>query len=185
MTVRPASPKDLACGSTISKSPSTRILPLLLMVIFVEGIPPPGRKWRRTANHSGRIEKVRTGTSWPRSRSIANRLRPNNFAQRACHHVVCVSAHLSLPGHERIFSDAQNQVRDVLVNVAEGVETQMRRITPGFRGKPPAKFFVGDGHQAALRVLNYRHGARAEQLRGENQRTNRVVGGNAAGVSNH
>jgi hypothetical protein len=39
--VRPASPKGAPCGSTISKSPSTRIEPLLLMVILVAAIFSP------------------------------------------------------------------------------------------------------------------------------------------------
>src|ERR1700677_1586458 len=38
MAVRPAKPKTFPCGSTTSKSPSTRIEPLLPMVIFVAAI---------------------------------------------------------------------------------------------------------------------------------------------------
>src|SRR5215472_19091932 len=38
MVVRPAKPKSAPCGSTISKSPSTRIEPLLFIVILVAAI---------------------------------------------------------------------------------------------------------------------------------------------------
>src|SRR5689334_11385166 len=40
MVVRPARPKGAPCGSTISKSPSTRMEPLLLTVILVAAIFP-------------------------------------------------------------------------------------------------------------------------------------------------
>src|SRR5271168_2178441 len=52
MAVRPAKPKGLPWGSTISKSPSTRMEPLLFTVIFVVGIFSPGgfadgRYWKQ------------------------------------------------------------------------------------------------------------------------------------------
>src|SRR6266851_9015952 len=112
-------------------------------------------------------------------------LRNDDFAQRASRHIVGIPAHLKLLGKKRILPDTQNLVCNVLVDVAKDMEPQVRRIKPGFRRESPAKFFIADRHQAALRVLNYANRASSQQLRGKNQRTNRVVGDNATGVSNH
>src|ERR1700719_4383376 len=121
----------------------------------------------------------------PKREAENNGLRHNHFAQRAGGHVVGVAAHLNLLGKKSDLPDPQDLLGDVLVDVAKSVETQVRGVAPGLGREPPAEFLIGDGHQAALRMLNYGNGASPQELCGKNQRTNYVVGGNASCVANH
>src|SRR5258708_29774298 len=126
ITVRPARPNGVPCGSTISKSPSTRMLPLLLMVIFVEDISVSGPQ---AAAHPQMIAEEIGKREPPERESLRN----HDFAQRAGGHIVGISAHLNLLGKKSILPDTQDLFSDALVDVAKSMKTQMRCIAPGFR----------------------------------------------------
>ena len=107
-----------------------------------------------------------------------------DFGELAGFYVVDEAAHGDVVD-VRVVLDAGDLTADILLGVLEGMEVRWRyRGNACFLLEFVEELIVGEGQHAAIRMINDDEFLSAEQVMRNDQRAQRVFGGNATGVAN-
>src|SRR5680860_473589 len=127
-----------------------------------------------------RLDGAQTAGSSPRSGGLGPHGR-----QRAGLDVVDVAVHRDAIGDERALPDRPHILADTVLQVAKGHEVDVGRVNAGLRRELAAQLVVGEREHPAVGVVDHEVLTGAEQLRGDDEAAQRVVGGAPAGVAHH